>query len=636
MALSGSVSTDSYSGRYLKLSWTATQDIASNTSTVKWELKGAGTASSSWYKAGNFYVKINGKVVYEKDSDYRIKLYNGTEVASGSIKITHTTDGSKSFSVAVKGGIYTYARNVSGSKTFTLNQIPRAATITSAPNFTDEGNPVLKYSNPAGSSATTLQACIASSDGSTIYAAYRNISKTGSSYTFNLTTTEREALRKACVNAKSMTVRFYVKTDIGGETYRKYLGKTLTITNATPTASIDAEATDELSISLLGTSQAMIKGISDIKYTITASAKKHATIKSYKVVNGSASKTTATGTFTNATNNSFEATITDSRGYSIYTEFQFGSVVNYVAPTATLKVSNVSVEGRFDLSFSGNYYTGTFLSNPNSITVEYRYKVNDGEYGAYIPVSGVNASNNKYSASLTVEELDYHNVYTVQYRIKDKIKTITSNTVVVRFLPLFDWGEGDFHFNVPIHLANAKQIYGTTTEDEPIIMASLNTSNQMFFGYGGYANEIGTTFFDGNAVGIRSKGNIMNTAAGTIGGNKAWTNSSDARLKKNIEDIPAIYGDIWLELTPRIFEWNELNYGDGKKQFGLIAQEAIEIFNKYGVDYNDLGFISPISIDDTDYFAITYEHYHMLTAFVLKNTINELVLLKEKVQALGG
>ena len=86
-----------------------------------------------------------------------------------------------------------------------------------------------------------------------------------------------------------------------------------------------------------------------------------------------------------------------------------------------------------------------------------------------------------------------------------------------------------------------------------------------------------------------------------------------------------------MELTPKMFEWNEKNFPDGKKQFGLIAQEAIEVFEKYGVDYKELGFIEVVPVEETEYFAITYEHYHMLTAQVLKNTINELYTLKEDI-----
>ena len=36
MALSGSFNTTAYSGRYLTFSWTATQNVAANTSTISW------------------------------------------------------------------------------------------------------------------------------------------------------------------------------------------------------------------------------------------------------------------------------------------------------------------------------------------------------------------------------------------------------------------------------------------------------------------------------------------------------------------------------------------------------------------------------------------------------------------------
>ena len=43
-------------------------------------------------------------------------------------------------------------------------------------------------------------------------------------------------------------------------------------------------------------------------------------------------------------------------------------------------------------------------------------------------------------------------------------------------------------------------------------MALINTDNQYFFGYGGYANNEGQTYFDGNSVYIRSKGTIHMTS----------------------------------------------------------------------------------------------------------------------------
>ena len=69
MALSGSVSTNGASGegegRYYTLSWTATQSIANNTSTISWTLSTAG-GYSSWITERTVYVDIDGERVFSK------------------------------------------------------------------------------------------------------------------------------------------------------------------------------------------------------------------------------------------------------------------------------------------------------------------------------------------------------------------------------------------------------------------------------------------------------------------------------------------------------------------------------------------------------------------------------------------
>lgn len=456
MALSGSVSTSSYDGRYLKLTWTATQDIASNTSTISWTLKGAGTASCSWYKAGGFQVTIDGNSEYNKSTDYRITLYNGTKVASGSIKLKHGSDGKKSFSISVKGGIYTYARNVSGSKTFTLDTIPRAATISAAPNFTDEDNPKITYSNLAGSSATTLQACIANSTGNTVYCAYRDISKSGTSYTFSLTDAERTTLRNACKNAKSMTVRFYVKTIIGGNTYTKYLEKTLTITNAAPTVSMTVVDTDSNMIALTGSANTLVKYYSDAKYTVSASGNKGASISSYKVECGTKSATSSTGTFSNVESGTFKVTVTDSRGYTT-TKTVTKTFKDYVKLTNNLSFSNPAVDGSVKITFKGAYFNANFGNAQNGITAQYRYKVEGGSWGNWNTIA-TTTSGNTYSASTTVTGLDYKKVYIFQSKVIDKITSKESPTLTVTFQPVFDWGANDFQFNVPVYLQSGSLV----------------------------------------------------------------------------------------------------------------------------------------------------------------------------------
>lgn len=126
MAASGYFNTGNYQGRYLKFSWEEeSQNVANNTTTISWTLKGAGTAESGWYESGNFKVVIDGTTVFSQAK--RIQLWNGTTVASGTYTLAHNADGTKSFTASAEGGIWYVAVNCRGSGTFTLDTIPRAS-----------------------------------------------------------------------------------------------------------------------------------------------------------------------------------------------------------------------------------------------------------------------------------------------------------------------------------------------------------------------------------------------------------------------------------------------------------------------------------------------------------------------------
>lgn len=131
MANSGSFNTSSYNNRGLTFSWWInSQSISGNYTDIGWSLTGNGS-KSGYYMAGGFKVVIDGETVYSKSTDYRIELWNGTSVASGTKRIYHDSVGKKNFSASAEAGIYYYAVNCSGSGSWDLTQIPRYTTITS-------------------------------------------------------------------------------------------------------------------------------------------------------------------------------------------------------------------------------------------------------------------------------------------------------------------------------------------------------------------------------------------------------------------------------------------------------------------------------------------------------------------------
>ena len=204
------------------------QSIAYNTSTITIKVRAIWTYGSFNRSARSGTLTVEGNT-YNFSSAFNIAATNSGEqvIYTKTITVNHRSDGTKgvqmwaTFDTGVNAGV------VSGNLTRQLPTLPARAYISSAPNFNDEDNPTIKYYNGAGSSVSSLEACI-SLDGSKDDIAYRTISKTGSSYTFELTEAERNVLRKA-TTGKSRKVRFYLQTTISGVVYRNYTEKTLTI-----------------------------------------------------------------------------------------------------------------------------------------------------------------------------------------------------------------------------------------------------------------------------------------------------------------------------------------------------------------------------------------------------------------------
>lgn len=453
MATSGSVSTSSYQGRYLKLSWERTSySIANNTSTIKWTLSGAGSASSSWYYTGNFTVEIAGETVYDKASDYRIKLYNGTTVATGTKTIKHNTDGTKSFSISVKAGIYTYAKNVSGSGTFTLNTIPRASSVSAT-------------AADVGSASTITISRASSSFTHTLTYTFGDLSGTIATKTSNtsIAWTLPTSFYAEMPSATSKTGTITCITYNGS--YQIGDAKTCSFTAKVPSSqgpslSVSISATDDLTNTLCGTAAAMIKGVSTMQVVATGTAKNSATIKSFSIKNGSTTQTTSTASFEKPVSNVFTSIVTDSRGYTATNETTFTPFVNYITLT-NIFTAKLNAEGVLSFSTQGDYYNGNFINNANTLTVQYRYKESGGTYTDWVSVEA-SISGNTYSYSGVVTGLDYKKIYTFQTRAVDKAGEATATAVDVKAIPVFDWGENDFHFHVPVFTSAPVQIHALT------------------------------------------------------------------------------------------------------------------------------------------------------------------------------
>ena len=242
MANSGNFNTNKYSTQYngtigLNLSWSITsQSTADNTSTIHWVLKSNGSMSSGYYvKGGPITVTIGGVTVLNITSRINVNGSGGF-TRNGNITITHDENGDKSVSMSVRAALYSSSVNCTGSKTYALDHIDRYAIIDSATDFTDEGNPTVVYSNPAGSDLTTglyvrLKWMNGSTEDTTSWSSQLN--DAGGVYTFDLDS-YRTDLRAACPTSNTLSVTVDLKSTMNGTEYHDTKVITMSIVNANP------------------------------------------------------------------------------------------------------------------------------------------------------------------------------------------------------------------------------------------------------------------------------------------------------------------------------------------------------------------------------------------------------------------
>lgn len=383
MASSGKVTVAVTSWDDLVFSWEIySQNVASNTSTVRWYLKlvsgSSGRIDSSVAK--NWSVTVNGT---NYSGQNYINIANNTTkiLATDTTTITHNTDGTKTFSFSfyqqIKitfGGVYISAKE--GDGTGTLDTIARATVPTVSSSSVDMGTAVT-INTPRKSSSFTHDLAYSFAGASYVTIA----TGVGTSYKW---TTPDLASKIPSAASGTLTIRCITKngsTTIGT--------KTVTMTLKVPASvvpSISKVAVAEAVSDLAAQFGAYIINKSKIKTTITAAGAKGSTIKSYsttfngKTYTGSSwtsSEVTAKGSL------SLVTTVTDSRGRTAKKTTTI-TVLDYSAPViSALQVYRVNADGGADqdgIYIAVRYkYSVTSLNNKNTASMVVEYKQSTGE-----------------------------------------------------------------------------------------------------------------------------------------------------------------------------------------------------------------------------------------------------------------
>lgn len=546
---------------------------AGNSSTLSYTLKLKSTTKNFAQYGVGAAVKLDNQTVAVRDRGSAPKITLGTysevTLLSGTHTVAHTSDGSKSMALAysldMASASYTPGP-MSGSGTMTLTKIPRGATITSAPNFTDEDDPVVKVSNPAG---VSVQLGIFK-DSTHALADYRTIS--GTSYTFRLTQAEREAMRKVDTTKNTAQVRFYVKSTVGGQTFITYLTRTLTIQTPAPTLNPTVEDVNPTTLALTGESGNLVKYHSQVAVKTGAQAVKGASLVRQSVTCGSHTLT-GDGTLEGVESGTIVVSATDSRGNTT-TKTVERKLVGYVRLSCTMGQGTPDASGRYDLEVTGACFYGSFGEKENTLTVEYRYRAQGAEeWGAWTAVDRATQLGFTYVAHATVEGLNYQTAYEFQARAEDALEQVESEVKVVKASPGFDWGKDDFAFHIPVYIQGVKV---TPDVGQNLLINPFFTVNQR--GSTTYAITKPAYTLDGwKTSGDTKAGEVvvgqryakLTNTSGTLG------------LGQFVEDYGALAGEtVTLSMAADILSGSyHLGLNDGTGQAGeVLSQKGLQVY----------------------------------------------------------
>lgn len=475
MASNGSFNTNSYDGRHVQFSWNvASQSVANNNTTINWSISAVG-GRSSWYKSNPTGVYINGNCVYYNGT--RVQQYKGT-IASGSYTIGHNSEGNASFSASVSSAIYSASVNCNGSGSWSLPQIARYPVIQSASDFDDTGNPSLTFTNP--SRLYPIRVKIEANGNTQLIT--RDIGNNATSYTFNLTESERNKLRKLTPNSNKLSVLLTVCAMNGNsELSASVLGRTMTIVNANPTVEKNEYYDSNKKTSdITEDNQIIIRNNSNLEFKLTnLIALKYATLSKVEVLlNGITKSATLSsssvpsqvinfGIVNSSSNLTASISVIDSRGNRTSYSKDI-TIIDWVQPSAIINCQR-----------ENNFYSTTHLTvdgsissinDKNVIKIQYQYKkTTDTNY------STLNTIQDNTQTSF---EIDNKFAWDIRVIVSDLIGSTTYNLFVDKGIPIvyFDRLLSSMGVNCFPKYDNSFEVNGVSLGDKVLYNSANGTA----------------------------------------------------------------------------------------------------------------------------------------------------------------
>ncbi len=365
MALSGSVRSTAYDGRYYQFDWTATQSESDNQSIISWTLK-ALSGSQQEYIEKSLSVSINGIIIYLSIVS---KERTTGVISSGEYKVNHDIDGTKKLNVIVQAKVNSSFVTCLGVDTFILTAIPRKSTLS-----VGNGALGIELNMTVSKKDSSFTHTIVARCGSKSEIICTKSSSTSIKFTPPLEWADQNTTGTS-MSVKYTITAYYEDANLGSNEYTQ----TCSIPSSVkPSVSFTVED----ATSIYSTFDGYVQSQSKYTVVINAAGIYGSTIKSYKTI--ADGKTYTASSFTSAIisgsgSQSITVTVTDSRGRTASATVSELIVLPYSPPKIdSLKIIRCNQDGT--KNSSGEYLAAVFnvdittLDDKNTANYQIKHK----------------------------------------------------------------------------------------------------------------------------------------------------------------------------------------------------------------------------------------------------------------------
>lgn len=271
--------------------------------------------------------------------------------------------------------------------------------------------------------------------------------------------------------------------------------------------------TDTTITGITGNNQKIIKGFSDVKFTVSPMTPgTGATASKYKVsANNATQEANSTGsslnfTFNNVANNSYSAQAIDSRGKSTTVSGTYSTFIEYTKPrvlTNNSKRTDAGIGTNVNINATFAYYNWTGLTLDNTIT-EVKYKIGSDSWVNILSSCTISNGTLTINHTTTGDSFSQSNIYTITIYVKDRLDSCEFTLTIPSSQPLLWKDRLNKWLGIKKKPTCALDVDG-----------SINGTK---------------LYYNGQDTDVRyaSAGSYLQTSGGTMSGNISFSNSGTA------------------------------------------------------------------------------------------------------------